>query len=324
LFTIEDVTDEVNEYSEDLEDRITQMLEIIDSPFLPEGFIGPHCSNPYDCPLTECWEGLPEHNVFTLYYGGKKSYELYNNGIFDITSIPPDYKLNDKQLIQCDSVINSETYIDKAAISEFLAELEYPLYYLDFETFATAIPLFDGVRPYQNIPFQFSLHVQEAPGSKPDHFEFLAEGKDDPRPALLRELQKAIGDSGSIVVYNQSFEKRVLRELGETFTEYAEWCDTVIDRIADLIIPFRSFHYYNPDQKGSASLKKVLPAVTGSGYEDMNIARGDDASLAFLSITFDELPAEEVEQMRTDLLKYCGLDTEGMVRIVEQLVDMTG
>jgi len=238
LFILEDISDEVTATSEGIRDRIRRMLEVIDASACPEVNIGPHCSDPYGCPLTECWDGLPEHNVFTLYYGGKKSYELYGNGILDITDIPTDYKLNDKQHIQYTCVNNDKPYIDRNAIRDFLASLEYPLY------FATAIPLFDGVRPYQNIPFQFSLHVQEAPGGELKHFSFLAEGKQDPRPELLLRLHEAVGDSGNIVVYNQSFEKRVLKELGEAFPEYAEWSDAIIERLADLIVPFRSFHYY--------------------------------------------------------------------------------
>ena len=322
LFIIEDITDEVAAVSEDIRDRISDMLTVISSPACPEIDIGPHCSDPYDCSLTECWDELPEHNVFTLYYGGKKSHELYRSGILDIAHIPAGYKLNDKQRIQCDCVRNGKPYTDKEAIRQFLDVLEYPLYYLDFETFGTAIPLFDGIRPYQNIPFQFSLHVQETPEGELNHYSFLAEGRQDPRPGLLASLSKLIGGNGSIIAYNKSFEEGVLKNLGTSFPEYADWTENVVSRLTDLIIPFRSFHYYHPSQKGSASLKSVLPAITGQGYSDMAIAKGDDASLAFLSITFDDVSPEEVERIRTDLLAYCKLDTEGMVRIIERLEEI--
>jgi len=322
LFTVEDITDEVTAASEGIRDRISDMLKVISSPECPEMDIGPHCSDPYDCSLTECWDGLPEHNVFTLYYGGKKSHELYRSGVLDIAHIPAGYKLNDKQRIQCDCVRNGKPYTDKEAIRQFLDVLEYPLYYLDFETFGTAIPLFDGTRPYQNIPFQFSLHVQENPGSELKHYSFLAEGRQDPCPRLLASLSRLIGSNGSIIAYNKSFEEGVLKNLGTSFPEYADRTENVVSRLTDLIIPFRSFHYYHPSQKGSASLKSVLPAVTGQGYDNMAIAKGDDASLAFLSITFDNVSPEEVERIRTDLLAYCKLDTEAMVRIIERLEEI--
>lgn len=126
-----------------------------------------------------------------LYYGGKKSHELYRNGILSIADIPSGYKLNDKQRIQYACVVSGTPYVDKVAVRQFLADLVYPLYYLDFETFGTAIPLFNGTRPYQNIPFQFSLHVQETPCGETRHFSFLAEGRRD--PLLRRILLKSPG-----------------------------------------------------------------------------------------------------------------------------------
>ncbi|MGD0794288.1 MAG: DUF2779 domain-containing protein [Dehalococcoidales bacterium] len=322
LFTLQDISDEVDAAGEDIRDRIAQMLAVIGAPACPEMSIGPHCSDPYDCALTECWDGLPEHNIFTLYYGGKKCHELYSSGVLDIAGIPAGYKLNDKQRIQHDCVVSGTPYIDKEGVREFLSGLEYPLYYLDFETFGTAIPLFDDIRPYQNVPFQFSLHVQESPSGDVKHFSFLAEGKQDPRPELLKSLSRVIGDSGSIVAYNKSFEERVLLDSGKAFPEYAGWTEKVVSKLVDLIVPFRSFYYYHPSQKGSASLKNVLPAITGKGYEEMPISKGDDASLAFLSITFEDMAAEEVARIREELLAYCALDTEGMVRIIKRLEEL--
>ena len=316
LLTLQDISDEVATIGEGTRNRIDDMLEVIGTPMCPEVTIGQHCNKPYGCPLTDCWEGLPEHNVFTLYRGGKKSDEMYRSGILDIADIPSSYKLNDKQHIQYTCVVSGTPHVDRDAIRQFLAQLKYPLHYLDFETFSTAIPLFDGTRPYQNIPFQFSLHVQETPGGETRHFSFLAEGRRDPRPELLTSLSGLIGNNGSIVAYYKSFEEGVLRSLGDTFPEYDTWTKSIIPRFVDLIVPFRGFQYYHPSQKGSASLKSVLPAVTGLGYEELAIARGDDASLAFLNITFEEA------KIREELLTYCKMDTEGMVRIVERLGDL--
>ena len=323
LFAIHDITEEVAVASIELEAKVAEMLKIIDSPVCLEMGIGPHCSDPYDCLMqTECWDGLPEHNVFTLYYGGKKSHELYTSGILTVSDIPAGFKLNDKQRIQCSCVASGQPYIDKESIRGFLDSLEYPLYYLDFETFSTAVPIFDGTRPYQNIPFQYSLHVKATPGGDVTHVEFLAGGNRDPRLELLESLSRAIGTNGQVVAYNKSFEARVLNELGDTFPAYASWTANVTSRLVDLIVPFRGFSYYHPSQMGSASLKKVLPAVTGLSYEGLPIGKGDDASLAFLSITFDDVSQEEVESVRSDLLIYCRLDTEGMVKIVEELAKL--
>jgi len=134
----------------------------------------------------------------------------------------------------------------------------------------------------------------------------------------LTELKKLLGDHGSIIVYNQSFEKGVLTELGEAFKEEI-WAKGIHERIVDLYVPFRNFSYYNPLQKGSASIKYVLPALTGKSYEGLSIAKGDDASLTYLKMTTGALSGQEAIKARKDLEEYCGLDTQAMIWIVDEL-----
>jgi hypothetical protein len=197
--------------------------------------------------------------------------------------------------------------------------LKYPLYYLDFETFGPAIPIYDGTKPYQDMPFQFSLHVVESDGSEPVHHSFLAEGIEDPRPQILRELQRLLGSEGSIIAYNAGFEEGVLKELVEAFPEYTDWLEGILTRMVDLLYPFTNFHYYHASQKDTASLKKVLPAVTGKGYEEMAIGSGMDASIAYGRIMYGNAKEEEITRVRADLLKYCKMDTEGMIWVVDEL-----
>ena len=323
LFAIEDITAKVGEVSPGLQERIDAMFQVISAEQCPDILIGRQCSNPYDCPLREiCWGFLPESNVFNLYYGGKKSFELFERGVLSIKEIPDDFKLNDKQQIQKMCEASGKPYVDKEGISNFLRALQYPLYYLDFETFNPAVPMFNGTRPYQKIPFQFSVHVVMHDKSRPEHFSFLAEGTEDPRPEVLSELKKVLGDKGSIVVYNKSFEEGVLKGLGGAFPEYATWVGSLCDRMVDLLAPFRSFYYYHPGQRGSASLKSVLPVLTGKGYEGLDIADGEDASLAFLEATYGDISDEMRNKIREDLQKYCGLDSEGMVWIIDRLKEL--
>ncbi len=318
LFTVQDITKDVAEVGRGITDRIAAMFEIIAAKQCPEIPVGSYCSDPYDCTVTYCRECLPAHNIFELYRGGKKCYELLYRGVLNIKDIPPDFKLSRAQEIQkwCD--VMGTPHIEKAAIREFMTTLKAPLHYLDFETINPAVPLFDGIRPYQRVPFQFSLHVSEGRG-RLRHDGFLAEGIEDPRPAFLRRLKETIGSTGSIVTYNQAFEEGVLKELAEAFPEYDEWVTGVRERLVDLLKPFQNFHYYDPQQKGSASIKHVLPALTGQGYEEMGIAGGEQASLSFLQVTYSEATDEERRKVRADLEKYCGLDTEGMVWIMERL-----
>ena len=319
FFNIHDVTDQVEEASVGIQDRIDGIMEVIGQETCPEMIIGLHCRDPYECSLTDCWDSLPEHNIFSLYYGGKKSFAMYDSGIFTIGEIPDDYKLNDKQRIQRACVADGAPHVDKEAIQGFLSSLEYPLYYLDFETIGPAVPLFDGIRPYQNIPFQFSVHVVQDAQSPPEHYSYLASGTDDPRSALLAKLKKVLGDSGGIIAYNKGFEEGIMRDLSNAFPEYSDWIDQVYSRLVDLLVPFRNFDYYHPTQNGSASLKAVLPAITGRGYEDLDISDGQLASITFLAATYGDMPEDERVKVMTNLEQYCGRDTEGMIWIVEKL-----
>ncbi|MBA7591689.1 hypothetical protein ES708_33849 [subsurface metagenome] len=241
-----------------------------------------------------------------------------------VGDIPDDYKLTEKQSIQKTCEISGQPYVDKDAIKNFFSSLQYPIYYLDFETINPAVPMFDGTRPYQAIPFQFSLHVVSDRKASAEHFPFLTDSSGDPRLTFLAELKKVLGDSGSIVVYNQGFEEAILKELAIVFPEYDDWITGIRGRLADLLQPFRNFYYYHPQQKGSASIKKVLPALTGISYDGMEIPNGSEASIKFYTVTYGEATEEERHKVRADLEKYCALDTEGMIWIVEKLRKLCG
>ena len=320
LFVTEDVTDRLNEFADGLETRIAEMLAVIDSDACPEVAVGRHCNEPYSCLLQEeCWKHLPEYNVMTLYSGKKLGEELMSQGILDICNIPENTKLNDKQRIQKECVVCGQPHINSGEIKNFLKGLKYPLYFMDFETFATAIPIYDGTNPYQNIPFQFSLHLITKPGAMVEHYEFLAEGKDDPRPAFLAELKQDIGPKGSVLVYYAAFEKIRLKEMAAAFPEYQEWVESINERIVDLNVPFKDFSYYHPQQLGSSSLKHVLPVLTSLSYSNMDIGEGNTASLKYMEAAFGDIPEEERQKIRNDLRIYCGQDTGGMIDILRKL-----
>ncbi len=320
LFVLEDVSDQVEEVSAGIEERVLQLLGVISNKVCPEATIGPHCFAPYECSLRgECWAFLPENSVFDLRGGKTKQFALYEQGVLSITDIPDDIPLSRQQQIQKECVITGKVHVEKKEIRRFLGKLEYPLYYLDFETFGPAIPIYDGTRPYQDVPFQFSLHIVGSDGAEPVHYSFLADGKDDPRPQILQELRELLGSEGSIIAYCSGFEEGVLKGLVDAFPENADWLDGVLPRMVDLLFPFTHFHYYNASQKDTASLKKVLPAVTGKGYDEMGIGEGMDASVAYARITCGSATEEEIDKVRANLVEYCKLDTEGMIWVVDEL-----
>jgi hypothetical protein len=324
FFTLEDVTKPVSALSGDIEDQIDAMQRVIGAKSHPEIPIGPHCDSPYTCTLHDhCWSFLPEASVFTLYRGGAKCFSLLQQGIQKLADIPADVTLTDNQSIQRSALIAGKPHVDRPALAAFLGQLEYPASYLDFETIGTAIPLFDDASPYQQIPFQFSLHIRRSANAKLEHRSFLAVGTADPRPEFMRQLKAALPDTGSVVTYNASFETGRLKECCELLPEFKPWLRKVTPRIVDLLLPFRGFRYHHPAQNGSNSMKAVLPALTGKGYESLAIQEGGMASREFLRVTYGQVTDAERHRVRRDLEEYCGLDTLGMIQIVDQLKRIT-
>jgi CRISPR/Cas system-associated exonuclease Cas4 (RecB family) len=312
----EDVTEKVNQVK-NVEENSEEYIRIIEQGNPPEILISKNCNNPYECPLKKaCWGNLPEYHVLQL-TDWRKYWELFEDGILDIKDIPKNVELSPKDQLIKKAVDENKILITKDKISDFLKDLQYPLYYFDFETFDTAIPIFTKSKPYQKIPFQYSLHIQDE-NNKVNHLDFLAQGEKDPRPSLLRKLKNEIGKTGDIIVYHKSFEIGILKDLARDFPENKDWIENMIDRIVDLEEPFKKLYYYHPKQKGKTSLKVVLPTITGKDYSDLEISDGTDASMQFF---YSHIKPElsNLEKIRGNLLNYCGLDTEGMIWIIEEL-----
>jgi Domain of unknown function(DUF2779) len=311
----EEVTEEVNSVK-DIELNISKFKKIMKLSEYDESPISQNCNKPYICPLKqECWATLPENNVLHL-TNWRVYWKLFSEGVYDIQDIPQGTPLNlkDESIIKS---LKANPYVSQGNIRNFLNSLNYPLYHFDFETFDTAVPIFNQAKPYQKIPFQYSLHIEEKNGSI-EHREFLADGHKDPRPDLLKQMKKDLGQEGDIVVFNKSFEISVMKNLAEDFPEHKDWLMSATDRIVDLADPFRAFHYYNKSQKGSYSIKKVLPAITGKSYSELEINNGSDASMLYFYSHIKE-KLKNKEEIREDLLEYCNLDTEGMVWIIDEL-----
>jgi hypothetical protein len=209
--------------------------------------------------------------------------------------------------------------IDKAALKSFIKGLQYPLYFMDFETVMVAVPEWDGHWPYRQVPFQFSVHVQQKPGAKLQHIAYLANVDCDPCPHFVEQLIKAVGKEGSVLVYNQTFEEGRLKELKKDYPKYKKSIENIQSRLVDLMVPFRKKHFYLPSMNGSYSLKAVLPAlVPALSYNGLSITNGADASTAFYNLKFEQ-DEQKIQQTREALLKYCELDTLAMVRVLEKM-----
>jgi Domain of unknown function(DUF2779) len=244
--------------------------------------------------------------------------ELAGMGIESIRDIPDDFPLNEGQRRACTSVQTGKPWFSPE-ISEELSALKYPLFFMDFETVNPAIPRFPGMRPYDQLPFQWSVHLQKEPGAAPEHHEFLATDTNDPRRDFIISLCSVLGKSGSIVVYYQPFEEQRLSELAAWLPEFSGRIKKIQRRLWDLLPVVRN-HVYHPAFAGSFSLKSVLPAlIPEMTYEGMLVANGQDAGTAWESLVRGSLDQVERERTRKALLDYCGQDTLALVRLVEKL-----
>ncbi len=321
LFNIESIIDKVILLQDFVARETSRLKEVLKGKVIPQIPIGKQCSDPYPCSfMGYCWRDVPEYSVFDIAnLKTEMKFELYNQGYIKLEDIPINYGLNDKQWMQVNCHITNETIIDKVAIKEFLSDITYPLYFMDFESFMPAIPMFNESRPYQQIPFQYSLHYMRNNGSTLEHFEFLADATGDPRiPFITKLLNDTIND-GIILVYNKSFEISRLKEIAKDFPEFSIEIEKRISRIVDLMIPFQKRYYYTPAMKGSYSIKYVLPAlVSGLSYDNLEIKEGGTASSVFESLYY-ETDLFSCTEIKNDLLEYCKMDTLAMVEIFKIL-----
>lgn len=218
-----------------------------------------------------------------------------------------------------------EPDIDKDAIKQFLSELEYPLYFLDYETMSGLIPYFDGHRPYQQVPFQYSLHILESPDAELTQKEYLHRDNSDPSRPLTERLLKDIGDIGSVIVWFEGFEKARNSELGDMLPEHKEAMESINSRVVDLMIPFKLKWYDDLRFNGSASIKQVLPVLCPHlSYKELGIQEGGSAQRLWMEAILDDKRADQKEQILADLIEYCKLDTLAMVEIYRKLVKLDG
>ena len=322
LFTIESVKDRVLDYLPRIPNEVSRLKNVIKLDSAPNIDIGPHCNKPYDCDFKgTCWKHIPEYSVFDISnLNNKKKFNLYNQGVLTLDQVDlSQIKLSDKQVLQLESEAEGRSYVNKVKIGGFLSNLSYPLYYLDFETINPGLPKYQGLRPYQNIIFQYSLHVNQSEGSELSHKEHLADPKKDPRLELIKQLISDCGVSGDILVYNIGFERSRLRELIEQFPSYKSPLQAIVERLKDLMIPFQNKWYYTPEMRGSYSIKNVLPALAPKlSYNGLNINDGGTASSIFQSMVNDNFKGDEL-LTKKDLLEYCKLDTYAMVVILDKL-----
>ena len=337
LFYITDLTKNAKEQFNNVGENIKRFERILAGKEEPKCDIGMQCGKPYECAAKEyCWKcvGVPENSVFDIgLLSGKQVFNkqslfnlFYNNiktidEIIDFDGIPPYFLTQIKAHKEKSRILNAD------AVREFLSTLSYPLYYLDFETFQSAIPLWRGAKPYEQTPFQYSLHIDKGDGSELEHKEFLPECFCDPRRALALSLVRDIPKGVCLLAYNAQFEKGVLKRLAELFPDLSEHLMDIHNNMKDLMEPFAKRDFYDWRQNGSYSIKKIQPILAPSiddGYKAMasrgEISNGGEAMNAFPA--FAAMSSEQIAKKRKELLAYCGLDTLAMAKVLEGLKEL--
>lgn len=263
---------------------------------------------------------LPEYSIYNLCsLSAKKAGELEDLGIEVMNDIPDDFELSVRQLEQVTAVKNGRI-VNKVEIKKFLDTFEYPLHFFDYETFSGVIPAFDGLSPYQQVPFQYSLHIQDAPGGEVRHKEYLHTENSDPTLALVKQMSEDFEGSGTILVWHESFEKNRNEELGEMHPEYKTFLENINERILDLKIPFSTGLFVDKDFFGSASLKDVAPVlVLKPSYDDLEVSNGITAQNLWMETILGGENIDTRDEIIEDLRKYCTLDTFVLIKILEVL-----
>ena len=316
LFTLENVTTDVMAQYDNMVEEKAKLLMLQNKSEEPQIQISKKCQ---DCDFYNyCCSKVPEYSIWDVF-----SHQTADNICLELNS----YDINDlvasdyygKQFIDISAWQKQEIYRDKSKIQSFLKQLKYPLYYLDYETIEPAIPLFENSGPYQDIPFQFSLHVQKIPGGEVKHFSFLHKEKSDPRRSLAEALVKNCGKSGSVIVYNENFERKRNEELAELFPDLAKEILNINERLIDQLIPFRYRYLYHYKQCSSASIKKVLPSFTDLSYDNLEIHDGNEAMDRYLAFMNGKLTPNEEKILFDGLETYCAQDTYAMVLLMDVL-----
>ena len=332
LFVQEDVTAKVAIRERSVAAEIERFKELSKLTEEPLTNICLSCDKPHECPAKAyCFKkaGIPENSVFSISgMTAKKKHELYQQGYVTLEQVRGNYTLTTKEKQKVSDMldVDNEIKVNTTEVLRFLDTVRYPLYHLDFETFQKAVPMFEGASPYQQIPFQYSLHIQKKACGDCEHKELLTIAGKDPRRMVAERLCEDIPMGVQSIAYNFSFEKSVIRMLAGLFPDLSNHLLDIANNMIDLMVPFQKRWVYTGAMHGSYSIKAVLPALCGDDPElDYHalpvVHNGGEAMATFATLHLIE-DAEEVERIRSGLLQYCGLDTLAMVKVLNKLYEL--
>jgi len=328
LFVKEDFTERVLEISEIVKTEMKIAYDFLSQETEPFGNCkcitrgrSSHCTTfAYSNP------NVPDYSVHDISRIGmskKKLAELVDSSIFLIEDVPEDFKLSEKQRNQVEATQLDKVYVNKEEIREFMKNISFPISFLDYETFAAGIPRFADFSPFNQITFQFSLHIALDKKNEPEHEEFIFTENKNPDEEFILALKEKLPENGTVIVWNKSFEINRNKDLSKRNPEYKEFLDSVNNRVIDLMDIFSDQHYIHPKFKGKTSIKYILPVLAPElSYKALDIQEGATASDTWNKIVRGEYSKEEALQQTEYLKIYCKLDTYAMYAIWKHLIEI--
>ncbi len=293
----------------------------------PDLSMGPHCLKPFSCEFQSyCSKNMtppPEWPVDILPRVSRSFVEeMAGQGIYDLRDVPIDALKKGQHKIVHQATVSGLPYHDPAGVAHETKEWDFPRHYLDFETIALPVPAWIGARPYQQVPFQFSCHTELADGTI-IHRSFLSVDGSDPRRQCAEALIDCVGETGVIIAYNANFERSCVKGLANAISGFSLKLTAIADRFVDLL-PIAQAHYYHRDQRGSWSIKKVLPTIAPDlDYSDLEVGDGAAAQLAWLEAASAQCTPERRAQIAASLEAYCERDTWAMVVLLQRMNSLT-
>lgn len=320
LFLEVDVTDQLREMYRDIAPKLNGIFSVIRQTAVPDMDIGPQCGHNRDCEFKgHCWgeRQIPDVSVFNIPNIRAKVWDYYKKGQVALDQLDQS-ELEPLQVRMVQAHVTGERFADSAAIKDAMKDWKYPLVYLDFETINPAVPVYPGTGPFEQVPFQFSVHVQHEPGGELEHYEYLHEDASDPRPSLVPALLEACGTEGSIVSYFARFEGDCIEAMAKHSSEYHDELMALKDRLVDPLPVIRA-HVYDTGFAGSFSLKKVAPALCGDdfSYAELAVSDGTAAQRAFTELINPNTDEFRKMELSESMLEYCKQDTLAMVELVK-------
>ena len=321
FFKFNYLNDKIDYYIKEISNKINY-LQSLPKKEPPEINIQ-SCKSPKECKLPlECWNFQEDMDIFYLRENHELAKKLFHNKIYYLREIPEGEELTRVQQIQVNCAKSDCIYIDRDAILDFLNQLQSTIYYLDFEAINPVIPIYSKTKPFQHIPFLFSLHIEN--NENIEHITYIEEDNIDPRFGILERLSRIIQPEGKIICYNDTIEKKCIKEAVVIFPEFQDWWDKIKDNFIDLSYIFKNMYYYNPEQKGSTSLKSVIKPLTGLEYKNLTIQEGVIANREFLRLKIEPFLEDSlITKIKNDLIEYCTMDTYSMLKIIRKLKDLT-